>query len=429
MQRGLGVRYGLDQGHVRVQNVLQDVLGVACAPNAQQLGGRPLVFNLFPEVREHLHGVLEGIALRELITLHHDLALFAQEDSLGGRGAAVDAHEGLDVLAGLELPGDEFLGLVAVLEVSQLVLGLVERRAAPLFFLFQAAHVDVPLELLVALVDPNVRVLIDPVADAAEGGKVLRVFRHLDEVLGIGGLRQRVIALLPHFGDVVLPAIAHACDVGVRSAQEQDHGAQRVPARQDRQVLLDDGFKQRRHQLARWDAGFLQAVDIGLGKHAALPCHRVQLQPVVTHLAQVFGRDAQLGVDLVNDGASSSGALVIHGRDLLFAAGLGVFLEDDDLGVLPAQLDHGTALGIQVLDRQRDRIHFLHELGANVRGDAATTRARDEDASLTGLDARVRFHALQELQAFFRLLRIVALVIAPQHLLGLQVNHHGLHRG
>ena len=155
----------------------------------------------------------------------------------------------------------------------------------------------------------------------------------------------------------------------------------------------------------------------------------MQLQPVVTHLAQVFGRDAQLGVDLVNDGAGSSGALVIHGRDLLFAAGLGVFLEDDDLGVLPAQLDHGTALGIQVLDRQRNGVHFLDELGANVGGDAAAARARDEDASLTGLDARVRFHALQELQAFFGLLGVVALVVAPDDVLRGQVNHHRLHRG
>ena len=231
MQRGLGVRYGLDQGHVRVQNVLQDVLGVARAPDAQELHRRPLVFNLLPEVREHLHGVLEGIALRELITLHHHLAVFAQEDSLGGGGAAVDAHEGLDVLAGLELPGDEFLRLVAPLEAPQLVLSLVERRAAPLFFLFQAAHVDVPLELLVALVDADLRVFIDPVADAAEGGKILGIIGYFDEVLRIDALGQRVIALLPHFRDVVLPAIAHACDVGVRPAQEQDHGAQRIPAR------------------------------------------------------------------------------------------------------------------------------------------------------------------------------------------------------
>src|SRR5439155_3852883 len=261
------------------------------------------------------------------------------------------------------------------------------------------------------------------------GGKVLRVFRYLDKVLGIDSLGQRVVALLPHLRDVVLPTIAHACDVGVRAAQEQDHGAQRIPARQDCQVLLNDGFEQRRHELVAGYPAFLQAVNIGLGEHAALPCHRVQLQPEVTHLREVFRRDAQLSVDLVNDGASSSGALVVHGRDLLLAACFRVLFEDDDLGVLTAQLDHGTALRIQVLDRQRDRVDLLDELGADVRGDAAAARAGDEDASLTGLDARVGLHALQELQALFGLLGVVALVVAPDDVLGRQVDYYRLHRG
>ena len=61
---------------------------------------------------------------------------------------------------------------------------------------------------------------------------------------------------------------------------------------------------------------------------------------------------------------------------LLLAAGLGVFLEDDDLGVLAAELDHRAALGVQLLDRQRDRVDFLHELGAEVLGHARCRPSR-----------------------------------------------------
>ena len=63
--------------------------------------------------------------------------------------------------------------------------------------------------------------------------------------------------------------------------------AQRVAARQHAQVLQHDGFEQRRHQLVGRDAHFLQAVDVGLGEHAALAGDRVQLDPVVALLAKL----------------------------------------------------------------------------------------------------------------------------------------------
>ena len=42
----------------------------------------------------------------------------------------------------------------------------------------------------------------------------------------------------------------------------------------------------------------------------------------VAHLAELFGGNAQLGVDLVDDGARAAGALVVHRRNFLLAAGV-----------------------------------------------------------------------------------------------------------
>ena len=52
------------------------------------------------------------------------------------------------------------------------------------------------------------------------------------------------------------------------------------------------------------------------------------------------------------------------------------FLEDDDLGVLAAELDHRADVGVQRLDRQRDGVDLLHELGADVRRERARRPSR-----------------------------------------------------
>ena len=98
----------------------------------------------------------------------------------------------------------------------------------------------------------------------------------------------------------------------------------------------------------------------------------MELQPVVPHLAKLICGNADLGVDLVNDSACAAGALVIHGRDLFLASGFRVLLEDDDLGVLAAQLDDRAALGVKVLDRKRDSVYLLDEFCPDVRRDGTS---------------------------------------------------------
>ena len=202
-----------------------------------------------------------------------------------------------------------------------------------------------------------------------------------------------------------------------------------MTAGQDGEVLQHDGVEQRGHQLVGRNALFLQAVDVGLGEDATLAGHGMQLDANVALVAEVCCGNLQLGVDLVDDGAGTAGALVVHRRNLLLAAGVLVFLEDDDLRVLAAELDDGVDFGMELLDRERNRSDFLHELGADQVGQRAATRAGDEDAAIVRSDADFILHALEELEQLLRLLGLVALIILPDHLVGFGIDHDGFDRG
>ena len=144
-----------------------------------------------------------------------------------------------------------------------------------------------------------------------------------------------------------------------------------VAAGENAEVLQNDGFKERRHQLVGRCAGFLEAVDVGLGEDAAFAGDLVQLDAVIALVGELGGGNLELGVDLVDDCAGAARAFVVHRRDLLLAAGLFVVLEDDDLRVLSAELDDGIDLGMQLLDGEGDGVDFLDELRADHLGDGA----------------------------------------------------------
>src|SRR5208337_2167375 len=116
------------------------------------------------------------------------------------------------------------------------------------------------------------------------------------------------------------PGLLHAADETVWASKKQDVWAQGVAASQYSEVLENDGIEQGRHQLIGWDALLLEAVYIGFGEDAALAGHGVQLDSGVALVAKLCGRDLKLGVDLVDDGARTAGALVVHRRDLFLAA-------------------------------------------------------------------------------------------------------------
>src|SRR5262249_6753399 len=131
-------------------------------------------------------------------------------------------------------------------------------------------------------------------------------------------------------------------NVGVRAAEQQHVRPKSVAPSEDGEVLPNDRLEERCHELWRSHTHFLQGIYVGLGENAALACYRVQLETVVAHFAELLGGNPKLGVDLVDDRSGAACTLVVHRWDLLLFACLRVFLEDNDLRILPAKLDHRT---------------------------------------------------------------------------------------
>jgi hypothetical protein len=88
-----------------------------------------------------------------------------------------------------------------------------------------------------------------------------------------------------------------------------------------------------------------QVDDVGLGEDAALGGDVVQLGVVEGELGDLLAGHADLDHALVDGGAGARGALVVHRALGCLVAGLLVLLEDDDLGVLAAELDHRADVG------------------------------------------------------------------------------------
>ena len=224
--------YRFDQGHVGVQNVLENVLGVSRAAHAQQLERSALRLNLRAQIGEHLHGVFQRIAFRKLVALHHHFALFVDKDGLGGSRAAVNPHEGAHLISGMELVWHEFLRLVSLFEGGKFVFSLIKSGAALFLLLLRASYVDVPFELFAACINAEAGIFVHRKADAAESCKVLGVVRNHNQVLRILVLRQREIPFFPDLGDIELPAVLHSLDIGVRTAEQENHRPQRIAARE-----------------------------------------------------------------------------------------------------------------------------------------------------------------------------------------------------
>src|SRR5262245_65956245 len=108
----------------------------------------------------------------------------------------------------------------------------------------------------------------------------------------------------------------------------------------------------------------------------------MELDPEIPEAAQLFDGDPELRIDLVDDRTGAAVAFIVHRRDLLLASALWILLEDDDLRVLPAELDDGIHFRMELLDRQRDGSHFLHELAADERRQRAAAGTGDEDAAV-----------------------------------------------
>ena len=241
------------------------------------------------------------------------LAVLAHERGFHGGGAGVDADEHATGVA-VELALGNDLGVVAVLELSKVLIGGKERIQA------------------LDLGTLRVTQAVDGLDELRERAELVGLVRHG------GAARHKQVSVLGH--DTVLlvqierevEAVAQLGEVLQRAAQEGDVAANGTAARQARDGLGHDGLEDGGRHVLGAGAFVKQRLHVSLGKDAAAAGDGIDGGGVGRELVEAARVGVQQGCHLVDERARAAGAGAVH-------ALLDAVVKVDDLGVLAAQLD------------------------------------------------------------------------------------------
>ena len=309
VQRGVGVRHRLDQRGVAREHVFQDVLGVAGRDEPERRPRARPAPRPAAERAEDLDGVLDRVAARELVGLGQHAAVLVEQHGLGGGRSGVEADEAPDLAAGSSVGGTH-AGRSYSFRNSARSIPESPTAAAPRRFSCargdgSASRAGAPVGLdRLALAAPNSTPPSAPKYSAI-GGATIRSSVVAPSGSAIPRSRQRS-------GMCACQASRSARMKGVRPADEQHARRQGVPRESTIRFCRTMASKSEAISSSAGDARLLEAVDVGLGEHAALAGDRVHLEADVGECAERLGRDLELGGDLVDDHAGAAGALVVH---------------------------------------------------------------------------------------------------------------------
>ena len=147
-----------------------------------------------------------------------------------------------------------------------------------------------------------------------------------------------------------------------RAALEDDWRLELTALCQAADGLLGDGMEARKCQVFLGHAAIEQGLDVGLGVHAAAARDVVDAGAALGERVEVAGLRVEKRGDLVDESACAACARAVHAhvRDASLAR-LGVLLEEDNLGVLTAQLDGTAYLRVEFADGDGVGHDLLHE--------------------------------------------------------------------
>ena len=368
MQCRFGVGHGFNQGHIGLQHLGEDILGVARCPQAKNAQAcARILFHLPSQIAQHFNRIRNRVALREPIRLGQHFAALRQEHSLGGGGPDVQADKGLDLFVALKCCGNKLRRLVMLFERLQFICGSAEPRPPGSDRPLLVPGIEQALQRGTAKVAAVLLRFAHSEFDCSDRGKIQRIRRGLNQVFRRLARGELHAPFLPEQRYIVLPSLAHSAQKSIRPAQQQNLRHQRMAAGQHAEILQHNGVKQRGHQLGWRKPLLLQAVNVGLGKDAALARDRMDAHTAIDKVRQLIGGNLQLGLNLIDDRARAARALIVHRSDLPAPSAADFSFEKNDLGVLAAEFNHRLRFGMHLLNSERNSVHFLHESRANRR--------------------------------------------------------------
>ena len=191
--------------------------------------------------------------------------------------------------------------------------------------------------------------------------------------------------------------------------------------------LLGDGVEGGQGDVGPAGALVQQGLDIGLGENAAAARNAVDLLALGGQSLKLLGGHPQQGGDLVNEGAGAAGAAAVHPHVRGGEGAVLFFPEEDDLGILAAQLHGGAGFGVEGTDGGAVGHHFLDIADLHLVGQGTAARAADCDPH--GQPGELLADGAQQVTEGPPLLGVVALVAAEQNLTGLPIGQDGLDGG
>ena len=150
--------------------------------------------------------------------------------------------------------------------------------------------------------------------------------------------------------------LAKRRDEGQRTAAEQDRRLD-VPSMGQRHHRLDGhGMEDGGRDVFTADVPGHQILDIGLAEDSATRSNRIDTPGLQGQPVEFVDIGTQNDGHLVDERPCPSGAVAVHAQVGRFAV-----FEEDNLGILSSDVDHGRYLRIILLDSLRGGHHFLNE--------------------------------------------------------------------
>ena len=384
------MRHRLHQTIVTAESVFHQLFAVAGGGHAGHLQTGVLLINfqqLFPDQGQRVAeiGLIVGV---------QDLALLVHDHQLDGGGAGVDAdvHR---AAVGTEGHMRHAMGHVPCMERLVLFLAGKQRRFAGV---------------------------------GSSGGILIQRIGHFGEhklLVGVQGSAQRHIqqaVFRAGAGDVqsFVKALAQHGAEGQRTAQIQDVALDGASLRQTGDGLVDHGLVDAGGDVLGAGTLIDQRLHIALGKHTAAGRDSVGALRVLGRLVHLVGAHLEQGGHLVDEGTRAAGAAAVH-------AHFGAVGQEQDLGILAAQLDHAVCFRYKALDRHAGGEHLLHKRHTAAVGKAHTGRTGDAQqrfpaVQLFGIDAA------QQLLRLFQNMTIMSFVCRIQQCI-MFIQHHAFDGG
>ena len=166
----------------------------------------------------------------------------------------------------------------------------------------------------------------------------------------------------------------------VEGAAQEDDLALQLPA------LSQAGHRLVHHRLEDGGGHVLfpptlvqDGLNVALGEHAAAGGDGVDLLVLQRQFIQLVDGDVHQGGHLVDEGAGAAGAGAVHSF-------LQRSAEEDDLGILAAQLDDSVGVGDICIHRSGGGVDLLDKVDARGVGHAQAGRAGDDQLYLLALE-------------------------------------------